>query len=59
MKCPSCSSKIEDAGNMGYRCTGDCTFFVSYEKFQQLITEMFRPKKNLYDPDKVDRSDWQ
>lgn len=56
MKCPSCASKIEDA-SMGYRCTR-CEFFVGYEKFQKLINDMLMPKKNLYDPDKIDRSDW-
>lgn len=59
MKCPACSSKIEDAGNMGYRCTGNCDFFISYEKFQRLITEMLMPKKPKYDPDKIDRSNWE
>lgn len=58
MKCPKCSSKIEDVG-MGYRCKGDCDFFVGYERFQKLINDMMMPKKTLYDPDKVDRSGWE
>lgn len=57
MRCPSCAGKLEDAG-MGYRCKS-CEFFVGYEKFQKLINDMMMPKKVLYDPDKVDRSDWQ
>lgn len=59
MKCPSYGHKISDEGStLGYRCT-HCEFFVGYEKFQKLINEMMMPKKPKYDPDKVDRSNWE
>ena len=57
MKCPSCAGRLGDSG-LGYNC-GNCEFYIGYEKFQKLITEAHTPKKVLYDPDKIDRSDWQ
>lgn len=57
MKCPACAGKLEEGG-MGYKCT-KCQFFVGYERFQELINKMMMPKKQLYDPDKVDRSGWE
>lgn len=60
MKCPKCSARISDIEMaMGYKCQGNCDFFISYEKFQRLITEMLMPKKPKYDPDKIDRSNWE
>lgn len=68
MKCPKCGAKISDEhSTMCYQCTRgergseatSCDFFVGYERFQKLINEMMMPKKPKYDPDKVDRSNWE
>lgn len=59
MRCPQCGKKIVEVG-IGYKCLEEiCGFFVGYEKFQKLVKDMTSPKKVLYDPDRVDRSDWE
>lgn len=59
MKCPKCNHNISDKySSMAYECE-NCDFFISYEKFQRLINEMMMPRKPKYDPDKVDRSNWE
>ena len=63
MHCPRCGSKLQD-GKIGYVCkqetTQVCRFQISYERFQEVVRDMYKPKKKiLYDPDAIDRSDWE
>lgn len=56
MQCPACSGQLKDQGP-GYCCS--CGFCISYERFQTLIKDMYKPQRGRkYDPDAVDRSGW-
>jgi hypothetical protein len=59
MNCPSCASKLKDAP-IGYRCTNEtCDFRIGFEKFRQVVNNLYSGKKDrIYNPDSVDRSDW-
>jgi ribosomal protein S27AE len=42
MKCPKCAGKIAES-KFGYTC-GACGFYISYEKFQEMIKKLYQKK---------------
>lgn len=45
MKCPDCSKAIvREVLKNGFKCS-KCDFFISMEKFNQLVAELYQPKK--------------
>jgi len=58
MRCPETGSSVFEDTGLGYRW--DSGFYISYEKFQEVVNSRYGGRKSRkYDPDSVDRSDWQ
>lgn len=61
MQCPGCGGSLKDSG-VGYRCQHDagevCDFYISYDKFRDVVNSFYKQRPKYYDPDAVDRSDW-
>ena len=56
MCCPKCANKLTEV-SIGYKCTS-CELFIGYDKFRTVVNNLYKKQPKYYNPDAVDRSDW-
>lgn len=61
MRCPKCGRDDLEVVNMGYACQwSDCDFKISHDALRRVVNNLYKGAGcRRYNPDAVDRSDWQ